>query len=57
MAAAWHAVSSEIQLKVREKGAASGSEPKTDAAAKKSGKEGDVVDADFEVVDDDKKKT
>jgi molecular chaperone DnaK len=60
----WHGVSSDIYAKVREKtgaGAGSGAagEPKAeaDAGAKKSGgKEGDVVDADFEMVDDDKKK-
>jgi len=54
---AWHAVSSEIYSKVREKGGATtpSGENKADEA-KKSGKEGEVVDADFEMVDDDKKK-
>ena len=60
----WHAVSSDIYAKVREKtgaGAAPGAtaEPQPDAGAeakKSGGKEGDVVDADFEMVDDDKKK-
>jgi molecular chaperone DnaK len=60
----WHAVSSEIYAKVREKtgaGAAPGAaaEPQPDAGAeekKSTGKEGEVVDADFEMVDDDKKK-
>ena len=60
----WHAVSSDIYAKAREKsgaGAAPGgaAEPQPDAGAeakKSGGKEGDVVDADFEMVDDDKKK-
>ena len=58
----WHAVSSDIYAKVREKtgaGAAPGAaaEPQPNAGEKKpGGKEGDVVDADFEMVDDDKKK-
>ncbi|MGD0017231.1 MAG: molecular chaperone DnaK [Verrucomicrobiia bacterium] len=58
----WHGVSSDIYAKAREKSAAganAGGEGKTDtgAGAKKSGgKEGEVVDADFEMVDDDKKK-
>jgi molecular chaperone DnaK len=64
----WHAVSSDIYAKAREKsgaGAAPGgaTEPQPEAAAdagagekKPDGKEGDVVDADFEMVDDDKKK-
>jgi len=54
---AWHAVSSEIYSKVREKagtGAAAGE--KAEAGAKKGGKEGEVVDADFEMVDEDKNK-
>jgi molecular chaperone DnaK len=66
---AWHAISSDIYAKAREKsgaGAAPGgtAEPQPDATAdagagekKPGGKEGDVVDADFEMVDDDKKKT
>jgi molecular chaperone DnaK len=66
---AWHAVSSDIYAKAREKsgaGAAPGgpAEPQPEAATdagaggkKPEGKEGDVVDADFEMVDDDKKKT
>jgi molecular chaperone DnaK len=62
----WHAVSSDIYAKAREKtgaGAAPGAaaEPQPEAGAnagekKPGGKEGDVVDADFEMVDDDKKK-
>jgi molecular chaperone DnaK len=58
----WHGVSADIYAKAREKsgaGANAGGEAKTDtgAGAKKSGgKEGEVVDADFEMVDDDKKK-
>ncbi len=60
----WHGVSSDIYAKAREKtgaGAAPGAaaEPQPDAggeAKKSGGKEGDVVDADFEMVDDDKKK-
>jgi molecular chaperone DnaK len=59
----WHAVSSDIYAKAREKsgaGAAPGGPgPQPEAAAepaKPAGKEGEVVDADFEMVDDDKKK-
>jgi molecular chaperone DnaK len=60
----WHAVSSDIYSKAREKsapGAAPGGPgPQPEAAAEPAkstgGKEGDVVDADFEMVDDDKKK-
>jgi molecular chaperone DnaK len=65
----WHGVSSDIYAKAREKsGAAAGGAgpgpqpgpqpgPEAGPEAKKSGgKEGDVVDADFEMVDDDKKK-
>jgi molecular chaperone DnaK len=53
----WHAVSSEIYSKVREKTeSTAGGEAKADAGAKKSGKEGEVVDADFEMVDEEKKK-
>jgi molecular chaperone DnaK len=58
----WHGVSSDIYAKVREKtGAGSGpagaAKAEAGAGAKKSGgKEGDVVDADFEMVDDDKNK-
>jgi molecular chaperone DnaK len=58
----WHGVSSDIYAKVREKtsaagGAAPGGEaqPQPEAEPKKAGKDG-VVDADFEVVDEDKKK-
>jgi molecular chaperone DnaK len=50
---AWHAVSSDIYAKAREK---TGAEPKADEGEKKAGKESDVVDADFEMVDDEKKK-
>ena len=54
---AWHAVSSEIYSKVREKaGAGAAPGEKAEAGAKKAGKEGEVVDADFEMVDEDKKK-
>jgi molecular chaperone DnaK len=57
---AWHAVSSEIYSKAREKaGAQAGGAPGGEAKPgeeKKPGKEGTVVDADFEMVDDDKKK-
>jgi molecular chaperone DnaK len=61
---AWHAVSADIYQKVREKtgsgaGAAGASGAATETAAggpKKAGKEGDVVDADFEMVDDEKRK-
>ena len=64
----WHSVSSDIYAKARDKsgaGAAPGAtgepqpSPGPDAGAgekKTGGKEGDVVDADFEMVDDDKKK-
>jgi molecular chaperone DnaK len=62
----WHAVSSDIYAKAREKsgagagpGPSAGGEPQPEAGAeakKSGGKEGDVVDADFEMVDDDKKK-
>ena len=56
----WHGVSSDIYARAREKsGAGATSEPpKADAggeAKKSGGKEGEVVDADFEMVDDDKK--
>ena len=37
-------------------GEAAGAEPKADASGKKAEKKADVVDADFEVVDEDKKK-
>jgi molecular chaperone DnaK len=46
---AWHAVSSDIYAKAREKSTTTGGEPKQEK------KEGDVVDADFEMVDDEKK--
>ncbi len=62
----WHGVSSDIYAKAREKsgagaapepGPSAGPQPEAGAEAKKAGgKEGDVVDADFEMVDDDKKK-
>ena len=65
----WHGVSSDIYAKAREKSATAdksgagaapgpGDEPKADAGGgpkKSGGKEGEVVDADFEMVDDDKK--
>ena len=50
---AWHAVSSEIYSKVREKG---GTQPPPASEEKSEQKQSDVVDADFEVVDEDKKK-
>ena len=56
----WHAVSSDIYAKAREKSSTSGAQPTPppadDAGAKQEKKQGDVVDADFEMVDDDKKK-
>jgi molecular chaperone DnaK len=58
----WHAVSSDIYSKVRDKAAAqpeagpAGDETKAAEPAGESPKEGKVVDADFEVMDDDKKK-
>ena len=61
----WHAVSSDIYAKAREKSSTAGAQqpppqdagnPPPDAGAKQEKKPGDVVDADFEVVDDDKKK-
>jgi molecular chaperone DnaK len=56
----WHEVSSEIYSKAREKGApgAGGAQPSQEqtTGAKTGKKEGDVVDADFEMVDEDKKK-
>ena len=51
---AWHAVSSEIYAKVREKTSAAGAQPPP-AEEKKDQKPGDVVDADFEMVDEEKK--
>jgi molecular chaperone DnaK len=61
----WHGVSSDIYAKVRDKaGPQAGSpgpagqpagEPAAEPQPKKAGKEGEVVDADFEMVDDDKK--
>jgi len=56
---AWHGVSSEIYAKVREKSESAKAEPQAETAAeepKKEGKEAKVVDADFEVVDDNDKK-
>jgi len=57
---AWHAVSSDIYSKVKDKstGTDAGAAPAPDAepAAEPKKKEGDVVDADFEMVDYDKKK-
>jgi molecular chaperone DnaK len=54
---AWHAVSSEIYAKARPKADEAGKaeEPPPKEEKKAAGKEGKVVDADFEVVDDDKK--
>jgi molecular chaperone DnaK len=52
----WHSISSEIYAKAKEKSSTAGAqagEPKTEEG--KAGKSGDVVDADFEVVDDKKK--
>ena len=61
MTEVWHAVSSDIYAKAREKSTASAGAPGAEsqepaAEAKSEKKEGDVVDADFEMVDDDKKK-
>ena len=64
---AQHAISSEIYAKAKQSaggpetpgaGAPGGdAESKSsDAKGKKGGKEGDVIDADFEMVDEDKKK-
>jgi len=54
---AWHSVSSEIYAKAREKTETAKAEPKTESATEEQEpkKESKVVDADFEVVDDDKK--
>jgi molecular chaperone DnaK len=49
----WHAVSSEIYAKAREK---TGGEARAGTTDRKAGKEGEVVDADFEMVDEDKNK-
>jgi molecular chaperone DnaK len=51
----WHAVSSDIYAKVREKTSTGGAQPPTQEP-KTEKKAGDVVDADFEMVDEDKKK-
>ncbi len=48
----WHGVSSDIYAKAREKSTTTGGETRR----KEPKKEGDVVDADFEMVDEDKKK-
>ena len=59
----WHGVSSDFYAKAREKsgsaapGAAGEPQPDAGGEAKKADKDGKVVDADFEMVDDDKKKT
>ena len=55
---AWHAVSSDIYAKVREKSSTAGGPqaPPTGEAKAEPKKSGDVVDADFEMVDDEKKK-
>jgi molecular chaperone DnaK len=50
---AWHAVSSDIYAKAREKSTTTGGEAKAEEPKKK---ESNVVDADFEMVDEDKKK-
>ncbi len=60
----WHAVSSDIYAKAREKSSTAGGQQapppdpgaQSEGGAKQEKKTGDVVDADFEVVDDDKKK-
>ena len=58
----WHGVSSDFYAKAREKsgsaapGAAGEPQPDAGGEAKKADKDGKVVDADFEMVDDDKKK-
>ncbi len=48
----WHGVSSDIYAKAREKSTTTGGETRR----KEAKKDGDVVDADFEMVDEDKKK-
>jgi molecular chaperone DnaK len=50
----WHSISSEIYAKAREKSSTAGAQPGETKEEPK--KQGDVVDADFEVVDDQKKK-
>jgi molecular chaperone DnaK len=59
----WHAASGEIYGKAREKAeaakaaeAGSAGQPAGEEPPKPAGKEGEVVDADFEMVDEDKKK-
>ncbi|MCG3146976.1 MAG: Chaperone protein DnaK [Verrucomicrobiae bacterium] len=54
----WHAVSSEIYAKVKEKSSTAGAEQQPPAGEPKAEKkqQGDVVDADFEVVDEKNKK-
>ena len=56
----WHAISSEIYAKAKEKSSTAGAEqqappPAGEPQAEKKA-QGDVVDADFEVVDDKNKK-
>jgi molecular chaperone DnaK len=65
---AWHSVSSEMYAKAKQSAGggpgaqpgAGGPSPEEESSGqpkeKKSGKEGDVIDADFEMVDEDKKK-
>jgi len=52
----WHGVSSEIYAKAKEKSSTAGAQAAPDEQPKpEEKKQGDVVDADFEVVDDQKK--
>jgi molecular chaperone DnaK len=53
----WHAVSSDIYAKVKEKSSTGGAEPQGKAETPKAEakQQGEVVDADFEVVDEKKK--
>ncbi len=53
---AWHAVSSDIYAKAREKSSTTGGQAGEPPPAEPKKKDGDVVDADFEMVDDEKKK-
>jgi molecular chaperone DnaK len=52
---AWHAVSSEIYAKAREKSSPTGGAAGEPPRAESKKKDGEVVDADFEMVDDEKK--
>ncbi len=52
----WHAVSSDIYAKAREKTSAAGAQPPPSDEPKTERKQSEVVDADFEMVDEEKKK-